>query len=63
MKFRYSEKATKFDEISIFILTLLTVSNVKMKISSKFVAFSEYLNINKLILKNIFKTEQMKLEF
>jgi hypothetical protein len=42
--FRYSEKATNFDEI--FILTLLTVSNVKMKmeISSNLVAFSEYLN-------------------
>ena len=29
MKFRYSEKATKFDEISIFILTLLKSSRNK----------------------------------
>ena len=29
----------------------------------KILAFSEYLDINKLILKNIFKTEEMKLEF
>ena len=46
----------KIDEISIFILMLLFLSNVKMKFSSKFVAFSEYQNMNKSILKTIFKT-------
>ena len=45
----------KIDEISIFILMLLFLSNVKMKFSSKFVAFSEYQNMNKSILKTIFK--------
>ena len=47
----FSEKATKFDEISILVLTVLLtyVINVKTKmdISSNFVALSEYLNLKK----------------
>ena len=41
---RFSEKATKFDEISIVVLALL--SNVKNKIefSSNFLAFTKYMN-------------------
>ena len=42
---RFSEKATKFHEISILVLTLLS-SNVKNKVEIpvNFVALSEYLN-------------------
>ena len=40
IKFKFSEKATQFDEISILVLTLLT----KIEILSNLVAFSENLN-------------------
>ena len=48
LKFIYSEKATKFCEISTLLLS--TVHTVKSygKISQNFVAFSEYMNFNTL---------------
>ena len=44
LKFIYSEKATKFCEISTVDLTVTTQDKSKVEISQKFVAFSEYMN-------------------
>ena len=44
LKFIYSEKATKFDEIFTLLLTVCTVVKSKVKISQNFVALSEYMN-------------------
>ena len=45
LKFIYSEKATKFWEISILFLTVYgTVVKSKVEISQNFVTFSEYMN-------------------
>ena len=46
LKFIYSEKATKFCEISPLLLTVCTVVKSKGEISQNFVAFSEYINFN-----------------
>ena len=51
IKFIYSEKATKFCEI--FPLLLTTVHTVQSKILQNFVAFSEYMNFNVLILMSV----------
>ena len=40
----YSEKATKFGEIFIFLLTGTEYDKSNVKISQNFVAFSEYMN-------------------
>ena len=42
----YSEKATKFCEISTLLLTGTTKDKSKMEILQNFVAFSEYMNFN-----------------
>ena len=47
IKFIHSEKATKFCEIFILLLTVCTVVKIKVKISQNFVAFSEYMNFTK----------------
>ena len=47
LKFIYSEKATKFWEISTLNLTACTVVKFKVKISQKVLAFSEYIKFNK----------------
>ena len=44
LKFIYSEKVTKFYEISTADLTVTIQDKSTMKISQKFVAFSEYMN-------------------
>ena len=44
LKFIYSEKATKFYEISTLLLSVCTVDKSKVEISQNFVAFSEYTN-------------------
>ena len=46
LKFIYSEKATKFCEIFILILSCVVPVKSKAKISQNFVAFSEYNNFN-----------------
>ena len=46
LKFIYSEKATKFCEISTLLLSVCTVDNSKVEISQNFVAFSEYTNFS-----------------
>ena len=48
VKFIYSEKATKFCEISTEDLTVTTFNKSMVEISQKFVAFSEYMNFNSL---------------
>ena len=49
LKFIYSEKATKFCEISTFLWCASQKS--KVEISQNFVAFSEYMNFNKEIVR------------
>ena len=44
LKFIYSEKATKFCEISTLLLSYLVPVKSKVKILQNFVAFSEYMN-------------------
>ena len=48
LKFIYSEKATNFCKIFTILLTACTVVKSKGKILQNFVAFSEYMNFNKL---------------
>ena len=44
LKFVYSEKATKFCEISTLLLSTVHTGKSKVEISQNFVAFSEYTN-------------------
>ena len=44
IKFIYSEKATKFGEISTLLLSYVVPVKSKVEISQNFVAFSEYMN-------------------
>ena len=44
LKFIYSEKATKFCELSNVDLTVTTQDKSTVEISQKFMAFSEYMN-------------------
>ena len=61
LKFIYSEKATKFCEIFLLLLTVCTVVKSKGKILQNFVAFSEYMNFNqKTINKNVVLYYQTK---
>ena len=55
LKFIYSEKATKFCEISTLLLSYVVSVKSKVKISQTFVAFSEYMNFvfNTLFLWDI----------
>ena len=46
LKFIYSEKATKFCEISTVDLSYVVTVKSTVEISQKFVAFSEYMNFN-----------------
>ena len=48
LKFIYSEKATKFREISTLLLSVRTVDKSKVEISQNFVAFSEYINFTSI---------------
>ena len=48
LKFIYSEKATKFCEISILLLSYVVPVKSKVEISKNFVAFSEYMNFTSL---------------
>ena len=57
LKFIYSEKATKFGEISTLLLTVCTVVKSKVEISQKFVAFSGYMNF-KPLKENSIEIEQ-----
>ena len=46
IKFIYSEKATKFCEISTLLLSYVVPVKSKVEILQDFVAFSEYMNFN-----------------
>jgi hypothetical protein len=46
VKFIYSKKATKFCEIFTLLLSDVVPVKRNVKISQKFVAFSEYINFN-----------------
>ena len=48
LKFKYSEKATKFCEISTEHLSYVVPVKSKVEISQNFVAFSEYMNFNNI---------------
>ena len=48
VKFIYSEMATKFCEISTLLLSYVVPVKSKVEISQNFVAFSEYMNFNRL---------------
>ena len=54
MKCKYSEKATKFCEISTLLLSVCTVDKSKKEISQNFVAFSEYTNFTFMLFHKIF---------
>ena len=49
VKFIYSEKATKFCEISTLDLSYVGPVKSTVEISQNFVAFSEYMNFNLFI--------------
>ena len=49
LKFIYSEKATKFYEISTLDLSYVVMVKSTVEISQNFVAFSEYMNFKRYI--------------
>ena len=51
LKFLYSEKATKFCEISTLDLSYVVTVKSTVEISQNIVAFSEYMNFMSLLLK------------
>ena len=51
IKFIYSEKATKFCEISTLLLSYLVPVKSKLKILQNFVIFSEYMNFKTKLFK------------
>ena len=53
LKFIYSEKATKFCEISTLDLTVLHTVKSKVEILQNFVAFSEHMNFNWILFQFI----------
>ena len=54
LKFIYSEKATKFCEISPLLLSVCTVHKSKVDILQNFVAFSEYTNFKGQLISKCF---------
>ena len=48
VKFIYSEKATKFCEIFTLLLSYVVPVKSKVKILQNFVAFSDYMNFNRV---------------
>ena len=51
LKFVYSEKATKFCEISTLLLSTVHTDKSKVEISQNFVAFSEYTNFSSYLFE------------
>ena len=49
LTFIYSEKATKFCEISTLLLSYVVPVKTKVEISQNFVAFSEYMNFKSVV--------------
>ena len=63
LKFTYSEKATKFCEISTVDLTVITLDKSMVEISQKFVAFSEYMSLNTQYMRNPDIVYMLKMEY
>ena len=61
LKFVYSEKATKFCEISTLLLSTVHTDKSKVEISQNFVAFSEYMNFNSKNLQKGFEVRNGKI--
>ena len=59
IKFVYSEKTTKFCEISTLLLSTVHTDKSKVEISQNFVAFSEYMNFNKKLASKMTMSNQM----
>ena len=59
VKFKYSEKATKFSEISTVDLSYVVTVKPTVEISQNFVAFSEYMNFRVLLF--IFRGQNLTL--
>ena len=53
LKFIYSEKATKFCEISSLLLSYVVPAKSKVEILQNFVTFSEYMNFKKPLKKMV----------
>ena len=56
----YSEKATKFCEISTLLLNVCTAVKSKVEISKNFVAFSEYMNFT-AVHRRVHGTQRTKI--
>ena len=61
LKFIYSEKATKFYEISTVDLSYVVPVKYKVEISQNFLAFSKYLNC--IVLNLVFEAVNFSLKF
>ena len=59
VKYVYSEKATKFCEISTLLLSTVHTDKSKMDISQNFVAFSECMNFSTLNLTTVHRVKSM----
>ena len=53
VKFIYSEKTTKFCQISILLFSYVVPVKNKVEISQNFVAFSEYMNFNHILARPV----------
>ena len=64
LKFIYSEKATKFREISTIDLTGTTQDKCRVEISQNFVDFSEYMNFTRenIYCSKVVTTEAKKIK-
>ena len=51
LKFMYSEKATKFYEISTLLVSFVVPNKSKVEILQNFVTFSEYMNFKNKAIK------------
>ena len=60
LKFIYSEKATKFCEIFILLLSYVVTVKSKVNISQNFVAISEYMNFKQEFFNNF--NSRMKID-
>ena len=60
LKFIYSEKATKFCEISTLLLSYVVTDKSKVEILQNFVAFSEYMNFKSLNSFYYYRTTRSK---
>ena len=59
IKFIYSEKATKFSEISTLLLSYVVPVNSKVEISQNLVAFSEYMNFTENFCDSVIMSSLM----